>query len=88
MKTPVAVTLIIAGAFVVALPPLSDALRTMMLTQALTHGANLAPWDGLMDTPYRLGCWLLGAVMIGIAIKAGLGAPSKQDELRLSASAG
>ena len=88
MRTPVVITLIIAGAFVIALPPLSDAWRTMMLTQALTHGANFAPWEGLMDGPYRFGCWLLGAVMIGIAITASLAAPSKEAALRLSPSAG
>ena len=40
MKAAVAITLIIAGVVVVAIPPLSDAWRTLMLTRLLEGGAR------------------------------------------------
>jgi len=68
MKTAVTVTLIIAGTFVIALPPLAEAWRVAWETQALTHGANLAPWDGKMDGFYEFGCFAGGAAMIVVGI--------------------
>ena len=64
MKTAVAITLIIAGVVIVAIPPLSDAWNTLMVTRLLEHGAGSVNLAGRLEDTYRLGCWLLGAGMI------------------------
>ena len=70
MKTAVAVTLIIAGVVVVAIPPLSDAWRAHILSRLLEHGATSVNLEGRMEDLYRFGCWLLGTAMIGIGVIA------------------
>jgi hypothetical protein len=77
MKTAVAVTLIVAGAVVVAIPPLSDAWRTLMVTRLMEHGATSVNLEGRLEDLYRCGCWLLGAVMI--AVGAGASWRSERD---------
>jgi len=68
MKTAVAITLIIAGVIVVAIPPLSDSWRTLMLTRLMEQGATSVNMEGRLEDLYRFGCWLLGAIMIGIGV--------------------
>jgi hypothetical protein len=68
MKSAVAITLIIAGVVVVAMPPLSDAWRTLMFTRLMEHGASSVDMQGQMDDLYRIGCWAFGAAMIAIGI--------------------
>lgn len=68
MKTAIAITLIIAGVVVVAIPPLSDAWRTLMLTRLMEAGATSINIEGRIGDLYRIGCWLLGAVMIGVGV--------------------
>jgi hypothetical protein len=88
MKTPVAITLIIAGAAVVALPVASAAWRASLQTQAITHGASLEPWEGDIGDLYRIACLLLGAAMIVTGIVCSL-SPSAQPRLNpLAASMG
>ena len=88
MKTAVAVTLIIAGVVVVAIPPLSDAWRTLMLTRLMEQGATSVNLEGRLEDPYRFGCWLLGAVMIGVGVVASFKPSSELRASRLAASAG
>ena len=65
MKTAVAITLIICGVALVALPPLSDAWQTLLVARLLEHGMNNVDLDGgRMEEPYRFGCWLAGIAMI------------------------
>jgi hypothetical protein len=68
MKSSVAITLIISGTAVVALPVLSTAWRAYLQSQAITQGASLAPWEGDIGDLYRIACWLLGAAMIVVGI--------------------
>jgi hypothetical protein len=72
MKASIAVALIIAGAFVVALPPLADAWHSYMLMRLMEHanGPSSVNLAGAMPDLYRAGCWLLGAGMIGVAVIA------------------
>ncbi|MGN6368900.1 MAG: hypothetical protein ACTHN5_11630 [Phycisphaerae bacterium] len=77
MKSSIAITLIVAGAAVVALPVVSTAWRVYLQTQAITHGASLAPWEGEIGDLYRIGCWLLGAAMIGVGVVSSF-APAMQ----------
>ena len=65
MKTAVAITLIISGVALVAMPPLSDAWQTLLVARLLEHGMNNVNLNGgRMEEPYRLGCWLAGIAMI------------------------
>jgi hypothetical protein len=82
MKPVVAVILIIGGVIIVALPPLSDAWRTLMSTRVLEHGAHSAFLQGSMENEYCFGCWVLGAAMIGVAIIASLTRPSIEAGMR------
>ena len=70
MRTAVAVTLIIAGVVVVAIPPLSDAWHTLLVTRLIERGATSVDLVGRLSELYRFGCWLLGAVMIGVGVLA------------------
>jgi hypothetical protein len=71
MKSPVAVTLIIMGALLIMTPALADCLYARNLAAVMTRpeiaSVNL---EGKMSTLYRIGCWLAGSVMIGVAVLA------------------
>ena len=73
MKSAVAITLIICGTFIVVIPPISDFLRTLVVARLMENihpvSINLT---GEMSDSYRFGCWLLGAMMIGIGVLASL----------------
>jgi hypothetical protein len=88
MKTAVAVTLIIAGVVVVAIPPLSDAWRTLMLTRLMEHGATSVNMEGRLEDLYRFGCWLLGVIMIGVGVIASFKPSSEFRSSTLAVSAG
>ena len=73
MKSTVAITLIIGGIFVVALPPLSDAWHASMIAHVMQANNNpnqSVSLPGVMEDAYRFGCWLLGAMMILVAVIA------------------
>jgi len=70
MKIAVAITLIVAGVVVVAIPPLSDAWRTLMVTRLMEQGATSVNLEGRLEGLYRCGCWLLGTVMIVVGVGA------------------
>jgi hypothetical protein len=69
MKTAVAITLIIAGSFLIGVPVLSDFLQRAQVASLLIHrevsGISLSPTLG---DGYRFGCWAAGAAMIAAAI--------------------
>jgi hypothetical protein len=69
VKTAVAVTLITACVVVVAIPPLPDAWRTHVLARLMGRGATSVNLEGQLGELYRLGCWLLGA-MVGLGTVA------------------
>jgi hypothetical protein len=69
MKTPVAVTLIIMGGLLVMTPALSDYLYQRNVVALLSHpGVQSVNLDGKMGDLYRIGCWLTGSVMVGVAV--------------------
>ena len=70
MKVPIAVSLIVGGTFIVAIPPLSDAWHAFLTAQILQHaaGTQSVNLEGGMPDLYRFGCWVLGAAMIGVSI--------------------
>ena len=70
MKPAVAIALIAAGAFLVAIPPLSDALwRADAIRLMAQRGFTSVNLGGQMDTPYKFGCFLAGVFAIGIAVR-------------------
>jgi hypothetical protein len=71
MKTPVAVTLIIMGSLLVMTPAVSDYLFQRNLVDLLSGLAGRngsVNLDGKMGDLYRIGCWLTGSAMIGVAV--------------------
>ena len=70
MKSPVAVTLIIVGGLLIFGPVIADhsaraQVVTIMTEQKLTS-VNLNPPP--MSSQYRFGCWLVGSLMITVAV--------------------
>lgn len=69
MKSPVAITLIIVGGLVVIAPIISDHLQRGQVVAALgkpeVTRVNLEPTP---SADYRLGCYLLGSLMIAAAV--------------------
>ena len=88
MKTAVAVTLIIAGVVLVAIPPLSDAWRTLMLTRLIEQGARSINMEGRLEGLYRFGCFVLGAFMIGVGVVASFKPSTELRSPTLAVSAG
>jgi uncharacterized membrane protein YjgN (DUF898 family) len=73
MKTPVAVTLIIIGGLLVMTPALSDYLHQRNLVALMSRpGITSVNLDGKMGDLYRIGCWLTGSVMVGVAVLCSL----------------
>jgi len=70
MKSAVAITLILSGVFIVALPPLSDAWLGHLYAGMLASGANSVNIDVGMPDLYRIGCFMLGAAMIFVGLAA------------------
>ncbi|MGC4031715.1 MAG: hypothetical protein QM754_08275 [Tepidisphaeraceae bacterium] len=87
MKTAVAVVLIVCGVVLVAIPPLSDAWRTLMVTRLLEGGAGQVNLTGELSEVYRIGCFALGAAMIGIGVIGSLGPVFRPKSLRPDATA-
>ena len=68
MKTPVAITLIIGGVVVVAIPALWNAWNSFLLSMTLTHltQPNSSVSFAMIPDLYQDGCWWFGAGMIVI----------------------
>jgi len=73
MKTPIAVALIVMGALLVMTPALSDYLFQRNTVELLSRpGVVNVSLAGQMSEIYRLGCWLTGSAMIGVAVLGSL----------------
>jgi len=70
MKTAIIITLIICGVIVVAIPALSHAWDSFMITMTLTHLTQPGSSVNIQEIPepYQFGCWALGAAMIAVAV--------------------
>ncbi len=69
MKSSVAITLILCGVLVVAIPALSHAWDGLMLAVTLPHiMPNGSMNVGSIPDLYGAACWTLGTVMIGVAV--------------------
>jgi hypothetical protein len=71
MRYEVATTLIICGTLLALAPPVSDYISDQQIAQILVARKDFTSFSmGIppMSTEYRLGCWALGAVMIGIGV--------------------
>ncbi|MBN1854541.1 MAG: hypothetical protein JW829_17550 [Pirellulales bacterium] len=69
MKPAFAITLIIIGAFLIALPPISDYFwraDTIRLFQQ-QPGVSNVHLEGQMGDEYRISCFVVGTIVIGIA---------------------
>ena len=68
MKPAVAITLIIVGAILIALPPISDYLwRADTIRLLQKPGVSNVQLQGQMGDDYRAACFLAGAVVIAVA---------------------
>ena len=73
MKTPIAVALIIMGALLVMTPALSDYLYQRNVVDLMSRpGVVNVSLAGQMSEIYRLGCWLTGSAMTGVALLGSL----------------
>jgi len=88
MKPPVAITLIVVGAALIAVPPMVTAWQAYLEVQALIHGARLGIGDGDISDLYRFACWLAGVAMILVGVKSSLPPIAVAKLGRLSASVG
>jgi hypothetical protein len=74
MKTTIAVTLIIMGSLLLLTPALSDCLYQRNLVDLASRpGVQSVNLDGKMGDDSRLGYWLAGGAMVGIAVAVSLG---------------
>ena len=68
MKSAIAITLIVVGAILIALPPISDyfwrADTIRLLQQPSVSNVHL---EGQMGDDYRVACFVAGAIMIAVA---------------------
>ena len=70
MRSDFLIALLICGTLIVALPPISDQMDNQTRV-ALLSRPNAQPSDAYvegMSSDYRVGCYLLGAVMIATAV--------------------
>lgn len=75
MKTPIAVAPIIMGGLLVMTPPLADYLHQRNVVALISDFAGQSgsvTLDGKMTDLYRFGCWLIGSLMIGVAVVCSL----------------
>jgi len=89
MKTPVAISLIVGGVVVVAIPALWNAWNSFMLSLTLSHltQPNSSVSFAMIPDIYQDGCWWLGAGMIVIAIVSSFIAGQERSNPQLDARA-
>ena len=69
MKIPVAVTLIIAGALLVAAPIIADYSHRAQVASVMGKpGVSSVSIGPELSEAYRFGCWFTGSVMVAAAI--------------------
>jgi hypothetical protein len=80
MKIEIAITLIICGTILIAVPPASDYLQRDQVAKVMIEKpeATSVMVGEAMSEEYRLGCWFTGAAMIGVAVIASLRAGRRQ----------
>jgi hypothetical protein len=74
MRKYVAIILIVCGTLLASAPIVSDFAQAIVVRQALAESqAPGAPhfFRQPLEESYRLGCWILGAAMIGLGIIRG-----------------
>jgi len=80
MKASISITLIVMGALLIMTPAVSDYFyQAHLVTLMKPPGITSVNLDGKMQDLYRIGCWLTGSGMIGIAVLCSL-ARHKRDE--------
>ena len=73
MKTPITVTLIIMGALLVMTPAIADYFYQQHVVALMSRpGVTSVNLDGKMGDMYRIGCWLTGIAMVGVAVLCSL----------------
>jgi len=88
MKPHVAVTLILSGVLVVAIPALWGAWYAYMISIILIRQPGTSVTFPDMPQLYQFGCWFLGAGMIATAVLSSLGRNTQDASERLAAGAG
>lgn len=74
MKPAVAIALIAAGLFLIALPTISDYLWRAHSVRLLENpGISSVNLSGEMEPLYKFGCFVVGVVCLGIAIRYSIG---------------
>ena len=76
MKTAVAIVLIVAGVFLIALPPISDYLWRADVVRLMEKGSTNVVLSGRMQTPYPAFCYMAGVAMIAVAVVSSMRRPS------------
>ena len=89
MKTPIAVTLIIMGSLLVMTPAIADIFYQRNVVALMAgSGVKSVSLAGQMGDLYRLGCWLTGSGMVGIAVIVSMFGRRHSDEpVRLTTQA-
>lgn len=81
MKPTVAIALIVTGGVIVLVPPLSDYLFLVRVTELMKQpGVNGVSVDLKMGDLYRIGCWFLGAGMVLMAVLGSRGTRASATE--------
>ncbi len=81
MKTPIGITLIIAGAVLILAPVVSDQLHEARVSELIARpGTTSVRLDNPLGELYPFGCWLTGSAMIGMAVR--FSACSRKAELQ------
>ena len=90
MKTAIAVTLIICGVVVIAIPALWHAWDSLMVSVTLTHMTMPGSSVSFPEVPqlYQCACWGLGAAMIGVSIVASIVRAGSEQSRGFAVSAG
>jgi hypothetical protein len=73
MKTQIAVALIIVGGLLLLAPALSDYLYQRNLVELMSRpGITSVDLEGKMGDDSRIGYWIAGSAMVGIAVAGSL----------------
>jgi hypothetical protein len=70
MKAPVAVALIVVGGILILAPAISDHLARaqVVAVMAARDMPEVTLHPDQMSSAYRFGCWLIGGIMIAVAM--------------------
>jgi hypothetical protein len=90
MKTAVAITLIICGVVVIAIPALWHAWDSLMVSVTMTHLTQPGSSVNFGEAPelYQLACWMLGAAMIGVSVVSSIIQSNARPSAHLAVGAG